>query len=175
MTEVSLEAMLRRAARGAEKMFNKFGEVEMHWLVDTLEEGQIAIMTPLAGPGGSVNVVKHEIAATMRELFRKKNATRYVLVCESWGYKAATKDTSFEEMQADIEAAGGTLENMPGRFELILLQASDGHQFIQAQREIIRPAGGRPPYLGALDIMAGAVQFEGRFANMLPTETATAH
>jgi hypothetical protein len=35
---VTLEMMFRRA--DAEKMFNKLGAIEMHWLVDTIDRGQ---------------------------------------------------------------------------------------------------------------------------------------
>jgi hypothetical protein len=172
---VTLEAMVRRASKEAEKMFNKCGGIEMYWLVDTAENGQTVIVTPWPAdmpPAGSRGAVKDARAECIRELFKEMNVTRYVLVHEAW-VVARSKDTSPEDMRDDIAEAGGSLANMPERLEFVVLQASDGHDFIHAMREIVRPAGGKP-YLGALDVER-PINHAGRYENMLPIENATLH
>jgi hypothetical protein len=178
MTDVSLEAMLRRAAQEAEKMFNRIGEIQMYWLVDTIDEGPGVLVTPVVGPKDvPTAVIKSEIAARVREEFKEKNVTRYVMVHEAWCLKTDTagkdaRDAKDATLNA-IADAGGLIANMPERLEFVTFIASDGHEHLHGMREIIRPAG-RKPYLGALDIDRPR-QIEGLFVNMLPIENETTH
>jgi hypothetical protein len=164
---VTLEAMLRRASKEAEKMFKKCGYIEMCWIVDTEADGMVGVMSMPVDSGASKDV----LAAGMRELFKKMGATRYVMVCEAWTLKQG--EISREEAISTIEDAGGTISNMPGRLEIVWLNASDGHELLFATREIIRPAKGKP-YLGTLDLTRNPPN-EGRWENMLPIENATSH
>ena len=158
---VTLEAMLRRASKETEKVFKKFGYIEMSWIVDTEEKGMVGVMTPAGSCGASKDV----LAANMRELFKKMGATRYVMVCEAWTLKQG--HTTREDAISAIEDASGTISNMPGRLEVVWLNASDGRESLFAMREIVRPAKGKP-YLGALELDRNPSQ-EGRFTNMLPS------
>jgi hypothetical protein len=155
---ITLEAMLRRASKNAEKMFNKFGGIEMHWLVDTPDESQGLVITPIRR-----ETDEDEFAAAVREQFEAKNVTRFVLVSTAWA------------IPDEYDDGHGSIEQMPGRIEVLLLMASDGRERLSAMREIVRPAGGKP-YLTSLKIdRKTEFRVQIRFANMLPVENATRH
>jgi hypothetical protein len=178
---VSLEAMLRRAAKETEKAFNKFGGIDMCWLVDSPTEGQGLIVTPANVPPGAPpeleaaakNIVKSSIAEKMRELFREKNVTRYVHIFECWTLERAKTEATMEDLCDEVKDAGGSISNMPDRLEAMVFYADDGRESIVAMRKIIRAAE-RKPYLGALEILDGEMG-GGRFTNMLPIQNATSH
>jgi len=83
MTDVTLEAMVRRIASEAERMFNKHGSLPMMWLVDAPDKG-IAMITTPPPEGEDDNAAKNALATGMREFFREHNVTRYARACEVW-------------------------------------------------------------------------------------------
>ena len=86
MTEkVPLEAMLRRASRMAENMFERDGEVTAFWLAETAGGRQQTILTPMdVPPGVSAAEAKCALAAKMREHFKEHNVVRYAHASEAW-------------------------------------------------------------------------------------------
>jgi hypothetical protein len=82
---VSLEALLRRMSRDAEKIFNKCGEVPMLWLLETADGEQKMLTTPLSiPPGMSPGDYKHHLDASLRDLFAREHVVRYGQIAESW-------------------------------------------------------------------------------------------
>jgi hypothetical protein len=153
MTKVSLEAMLRRASREAEKMFDEQGSVDMFWLAETAGGEQFNIITPMDRPPEiSENEIKNDVADKVRGLFRKHDVTRYVQVCEVW----EGKDDSCRPSED------------PERSEIIYINAADEHEHLVATRDIVRPPNGKP-YLAKLGEIERPKELgSGRFMDMLP-------
>jgi hypothetical protein len=75
---VSLEALLRRMSRDAEKIFNKCGEVPMLWLLETADGEQKMLTTPLSiPPGMSPGDYKHHLDASLHDLFAREHVVRW--------------------------------------------------------------------------------------------------
>jgi hypothetical protein len=84
---VSLEALLRRISRMAEKAFDECGELTMIWLADT-PDGQQMIATPMdIRTGMSVPEAKDKLVEHMRRHFKEHGVTRYARAFESWTVK----------------------------------------------------------------------------------------
>jgi hypothetical protein len=161
MTNVTLDAMVRRLSRVTEEIFHEEGAIDSCWLVDIPGEGQKLIASPVVVPPGvSPGVVKNHIAYAMRELFERLSVTRYAHAAECWIGSGDAGDT--EEWIAEH----GSLANYPGRREAIAINAEDGDQILFAQRTIIRPANGEP-YLTKLEIER-VDALVGRFSGLLP-------
>jgi hypothetical protein len=80
----TLEDLMREAARAADQMLNRNGEITPFWLVDTPEE-TVAVVTPIdASSAEEAREVKEGINREMREFMRERGARRYVFVSESW-------------------------------------------------------------------------------------------
>ena len=127
MTEkVPLEALLLRASRMAEQMFDKDGEVTAFWLAETAAGRQQTIITPMVlAPGTSAVAAKEKVAAKMREHFKEHNVVRYAHTAEAW-------------MAPDDGSQGPSAEH-PQRAEIVCLNADDGCQCLIATRDIVRP------------------------------------
>jgi hypothetical protein len=83
--EITLEAMVRRASRMAEEMFEKIGAVEMFWLLDSKLLGQTTLVTPMQYPEGvEEGAFKEMAAARLRTEFKEKAVTRYAVATEAW-------------------------------------------------------------------------------------------
>src|SRR5262245_41278258 len=83
--KVPLDALLRRASRMAEQMFDKTGEVDMLWLVDTPDDGISVIVSPIVGRDAAEGTKsKDNVADAMREFFREHRVTRYARAMEAW-------------------------------------------------------------------------------------------
>lgn len=161
MTEVTLDAMVRRLSRVTEEIFHEKGEIDTCWLVDIPGEGQKLIASPVVVPPGvPPRVVKNHVACAMRELFEQLGVTRYAHAAECWVGSEDAGDT--EEWIAEH----GSLANFPGRREAIVINAEDGRQILIALRTIIRPAHGKP-YLTKLEIEQ-TDDVTGRFTGLLP-------
>ena len=85
MTEITLDAMIRRLSRLAEQIFRKEGEVPALWLFDVPGKGQQLVVSP---DGISTRIeasrLQDQLADTMRELLEEHGATRYAFACECW-------------------------------------------------------------------------------------------
>jgi hypothetical protein len=152
MTNVPLEAMLRRASRMAEQMFDEDGEVTSFWLAENAAGEQETIITPMVFPGGvDADEAKRMLAAKMREHFKEHNVVRYVFASEAW---AAGKDWR------------GRPSEDPQRKEAVVLSAEDGCKCLSAMRDIVRPQNGKP-YLTKLSDIQQQKQTGGRLADLL--------
>ena len=83
-TTIPLDAMVRRASRMAEQMFDEEGEIDMFWVIDT-PAGIINVLSPIFAKSVTESREhKDAINEAMRELLREHEATRYVRVAEAW-------------------------------------------------------------------------------------------
>jgi len=84
MSTISLDAMVRRASRMADRMFDEEGAVDMFWLIDT-PAGIIRALSPVFADNPTQGCqVKDAINEEMREFLREHDATRFVRVAEAW-------------------------------------------------------------------------------------------
>jgi hypothetical protein len=148
-TAPSLEALLRRASRFAEMIFNKTGSLRMTWLIES-PKGQAMIFTPI-----HEGMDKDALSDFMRMLFAKHDVTRYAVAMESWMVLSS----------AYIE--GLRISEHEQRQEVVLLEASDGREHLHTKRDIVRPENGKP-YLAKLGEIDRKWKVAGRFTNMLP-------
>jgi hypothetical protein len=157
MGKVTLEAMLRRAARMAEQTFEKHGGVDAFWLVETAGGDQFTLVTPMTFPEDeSGTEFKESMARYLREEFKTKGVVRYACAMEAW--QSPEDDTS--EIEPRLH---------PRRDEIVWFEASDGARLLQGTRKIIRPAG-RSPYLEPIvteEHHASSEHGRGRFSDML--------
>lgn len=155
---IPLEALLRRVSRLAEKHFDKHGDLDPLWLVETEDDEQEVLIT------------KQFRVADMRRQFAEMKVCRYAVVAESW-------KSNFEHSAMDEEASarryaelGYTLANAPNREEIIAIYAVDGREVLMAMRTIIRPAHGRA-YLGKLDEVERPDFVRSDYVDLLPRES----
>jgi hypothetical protein len=150
---ISLEAMLRRASRIAEQMFDKDGEIDSFWLVETVTGEQRTIVTPMCFPPWvSADEAKRELAAKLRELFKEIDVARYAHAAEAW-------------MAREDDHQGPVVAH-PRRQEIVVIHADDGSECLVTMRDIIRPPGGKP-YLAKMAAIERTEQPEGRLMNLL--------
>jgi hypothetical protein len=143
MTDVPLEAFLRRMWRTVEKAFEHDGEIPMAWLLERADGKQIIVITPVAESSS----YKDAIANEMRKFMREQGVVRYAVATEVW------------ERSED-----------PERREGVIIIANDGQECLTSMRYIVRAQHGRP-FLGKLEATDyGAV---GRFNNLLDTTEVT--
>jgi len=138
-------------------MFARRGAFPATWFVIERSGDQAIVPAP--------NTDKDTASAIMRALLEIVGATRCVFVDEAWTVIA--KD---EEASAAIRAItrDGSLENFPGRDEIVMYSAEDAREGgMTARRKIIREPG-KKPRLGPLVIDDGWTRSEGRFVGMLP-------
>jgi hypothetical protein len=136
----TLEALLRRAMRRAERMFEEHGEVPAHWLVENAAGDQKTVVTPFEIPEGvAPSKWKAGLAEFMRQAFVDAAVVRYVFVAECL-----------------VD---------PDGIESVVFIANDSHCSLAATRKITRPAHGKP-YLGKPEF-ADENSSRGRFSNLL--------
>jgi hypothetical protein len=125
--EISLDAMVREASRVAEQMFDKMGEVEMFWLIDT-PAGMVGVISPVSdGPRG-----KDALLEKMREVMREQDATRYVRVTEGWAVKFALTSDHLADGEGTAFAT-----NVPGSpIQVNGYRARGGNLFVYGVAEI---------------------------------------
>ena len=129
MSNVTLDAMVRRMSRVTEEIFHENGEIETCWLVDIPGEGQKLIASPVVVPPGvPPGEVKEHLADFMRDLFERLSVTRYVHAAECWIGAEDAEDTQ------EWIAEHGSLRDYPGRREAIVINAEDGHEVLFALR-----------------------------------------
>jgi hypothetical protein len=169
MTDVPLEALLRRVSRLAEKYFDHHGEIDPMWLIESADGEQHVIVSPIVAPNAlASHDYKDRLTEKMRETFRDLNVVRYARATECW--TAPYGDAKMTDAQAALEYArlGYSLANHPERREIISIEAEDANELISAEREIIRPQHGKP-YLGKLGAIERPTISRGRFHGLLPS------
>jgi hypothetical protein len=158
---IPLDAMIRRASRIAEGLFDKTGGLPSFYLVENAAGQQQRIVAPIVFPEGMHPAkFKSRYARDLRKRFREQGVVRYVHVTEAW--TADQNDRAAEAWMAEH----GTWEDYPNRGEVVAISAQDRNEFLCAKRDIVRPAGGKP-YLGKLSDIERATRPEGRLVNML--------
>jgi hypothetical protein len=136
---VTLEALLRRAMRQSEHMFEERGEVPAHWLVENAAGDPRTFITPFEIPRGvAPSKWKAGLAEFMRQAFADTGVVRYVFVAECL-----------------VD---------PDGIECVVFIANDSHHSLAATREIMRPAHGKP-YLGKPEFADDSSG--GTFSNLL--------
>jgi hypothetical protein len=153
---ISLDAMLRRMSKIAEKMFCRHGEIPSIWLLEMADGTQETHVTPHP-PARSVEEAKDILAEIMRNVMRERGVLRYARAMEVW--MAEYRD--FDAARAQKPSCD------PQRREAILLEAVDGTEHLISRREIIRPKHGTV-YLGVLGEIERPRNIEGRWLDMLP-------
>src|SRR6516164_2299481 len=84
-TTLPLDALLRRMARMAEKIFNETGEVPLMWLVENAAGEQMILVTPVTGaPHMTLQQFKEKLDAHLREQFKAIGVVRYAHAAEVW-------------------------------------------------------------------------------------------
>lgn len=147
MTRIPLDALIRRVSRIAEQRFNREGEIDPIWLVETVSGEQQIIVSPVMALSAlATSDYKDKLAAKMRETFADLDVVRYARAAECWTVDAEMIEEQFAQHYA---ALGYTLANHPSRREVVLFEAEDGTEVLTAFRDIVRPAHGKP-YLGKL-------------------------
>jgi hypothetical protein len=82
---IPLSALIRRASKIAEQMFDKQGEIEMFWVVENAAGEQQKVRTPMIFPPDvPAPDYKDDVADALRDLFRERDIVRYVHVSEAW-------------------------------------------------------------------------------------------
>jgi hypothetical protein len=168
-----LDALIRRVSRMAEQMFDRHGDIDPIWLVETASGEQHTIVSPIIAPSPlAAAAEKDRIAAEMRNYFAENDVVRYACAKEAWTLADPERKQMPTTEQAALEyaAMGYTLANHPERREVVTIDAEDGTKFLTALRDIIRPAHGKP-YLGKL----GPIErFDGivtsRWTGLLPSK-----
>jgi hypothetical protein len=169
VTAPTLEALLRRCSKMAERVFNDAGEIDPMWLIETAGGEQRLIVTPIVVPDGlAAHKYKDQLSAKMRETFREMDVVRYAVAMECWA-SPGLKEVTQEEAQQRYAALGYTLANAPDRQELMLVEAEDEKEFLTAMREVVRPSRGKP-YLGKLGAIERPESPVGRFLGLLPSQ-----
>jgi hypothetical protein len=165
---IPLDALIRRVSRMAEQMFDKQGEIDPIWLVESANGEQRVIVSPITAPSGLAGAAyKDALSEKMREIFAEHDVARYARAMECW--IAPLGGNTDEQVAQRYAALGYSLENHPQRREIVLLEADDASEFLQAKRAIIRPPHGRP-YLDKLGEIVRPPKVSGRFIALLPSE-----
>ena len=167
MTRIPLDALIRRVSRIAEQRFNREGEIDPIWLVETVSGEQQIIVSPVMAPSAlATSDYKDKLAAKMRETFADLDVVRYARAAECWTVDAEMIEEQFAQHYA---ALGYTLANHPSRREVVLFEAEDGTEVLTAFRDIVRPAHGKP-YLGKLGAIERPRGLYGRWLGLLPSK-----
>jgi hypothetical protein len=169
---IPLDALIRRVSRMAEQMFDRQGDVDPIWLVETASGEQHTIVTPIIAPSPLAAVTeKDRTAAKMREYFAEHDIVRYAFAMEAWILAGPERKQVPTEEQAALEyAAMGSLAHHPDRREAVIIEAEDGTEGLTALRNIVRPAHGKAylDKLGPIERFDGIAM--GRWAGLLPSK-----
>jgi hypothetical protein len=155
------EQLVRFAARQAEKLFRRLGEVHAMYHYVRADGTQSLLLPPPWESGRD----KDTAVAFARTVFAQENVVAYVFITEIWELSRA--DMSRDEARKRIdEEYGGTLENAPDRTEHVMMMGEDETGMVYGKMQIHRPEG-RKPYLDALKIDRPP-DMEGRMVGLLP-------
>jgi hypothetical protein len=156
-TKASLDALLRRASRMAERMFDKDGEVTCFWIAETAAGDQQTIITPMSFPPEVPTAeAKQVLAQKMRDHFKEHDIVRYANAVEAW--------TVPEEDR--VGPYPGSLADHPRRREIVAINADDGRHCLLTTRDIIRPQTGKP-YLAKMSKIKRIEQPKGVLMDLL--------
>jgi hypothetical protein len=162
-----LAALLRRMSRMAEQDFARHGELDPIWLVETAAGEQHTFISPIVAPNALAAAnYKDLLAEKAREMFRDLDVVRYARAMECWAAPYTESDMTDEQVGLHYAALSYTLANHPARREMVLIQAEDETELLQAHREIVRPAPGRA-YLGKLSDIERPTKMHGRLVGLL--------
>jgi len=101
-TTIPLDAMVRRASRMAEQMFDEEGEIDMFWVIDT-PAGIINVLSPIFAKSVTESREhKDAINEAMRELLREHEATRYVRVAEAWTTEKVSSTSELPDDESTV-------------------------------------------------------------------------
>jgi len=129
----------------AEQMFDKQGDVDPIWLVESASGEQQIIVSPITAPSPLAAADrKDQVAARMREHFAENDIVRYASAMEAWTLHEPErrKITALE-----YAAMGYTLANHPDGREISLGPMAKFTAEQRARRSIARAAtrAARPP------------------------------
>jgi hypothetical protein len=117
MTDVPLDALLRRASRLAGRLFDKDGGFDPFYVCDIPGSELMTVTTPLiSAPGLAAIEYKDRLTAKLREEFAEKGVARYVFVSEGWITEYPKGMTPLEASQ-HYAALDFTLKSAPERRE----------------------------------------------------------
>jgi hypothetical protein len=151
---MDLRKLVDRLSRAAEQKFAKHGMIPPTWFAMTADGRNFSINKMLAD--------KDLQAQFLRTIFENEDVVAYVFIDEAWVVHA---DVQTADAVTTLAAMVG-LEHHPDRREVVVIHAEDDVNNLSFEREIIRPARGRP-YLGPLTSY-GVNKSEGRFVGLLP-------
>lgn len=154
---INAEQLVRIAARQAERLFKKQRQIHpLYHYVKADGSQQVFVPPPWCK-------TKDAMVALAKSVFETDEAVAYVFLNEIWQWHT---ETSRKEAEAALDRVGGTLANMPGRTEHVMMMGEDGQGMVFGTMQIHRPAG-RQPYLGELKIDRPPAM-EGRMVGLLP-------
>lgn len=159
MTAVTAEHLIRIAARKIEPLFNKRGEISPMYHYVNGEGAHVVFVPP------PWCTTKNQAVAFAKTIFAAEHAVAYVFISEAW---VLMRPQAGESIDAVLDRHGGSLENVPGRVEQVMLMAEDADGMTYGIMPIHRPEG-RRPYLGKLKINRPD-GMEGRMVGLLPQQ-----
>jgi len=166
---IPLDALIRRVSRMAEQIFDKQGDIDPIWLVETVSGEQHMIVSPIVAPSPlASHDLKDRIAEKMREYFAEHDIIRYARATEAWTLNHS-KEMTPEQHALQYAAMGYTYVHHPDRREVVAFYAEDDTEVLIALRDIIRPAHGKP-YLGELGLIERFDSIESRWTGLLPSK-----
>jgi hypothetical protein len=148
--------MIEIASRNASLIFMKDGELLPIWECHA-RDGEVFV---IGTPWGDTDE-KDKVSEAMRAIFKKRDVTSYVYICEAW-FRFFSQD----EGGLDRAWKQGLSED-PQRCEALVFTAEDETGQLMAHRVIERDANGKPS-LKPLEFQDTVSQSEGRFVGMLP-------
>lgn len=152
-----LHSMIEDASRGVEQLFDVDGEIGGMWLFVTSNGREVVMPAP--------NINDKDFAmALVRMMFEAENVVRCLHITEAWTVEAHG-EAEIKAMEAWL-ARGASAQDHPRRREVVTFIAEDNTGQLTAQREIVRPANGKPR-LGPLRL-AEFTESYGRAVGMLP-------
>lgn len=164
MTDIPLDAFVRRLSTVAERLFFKNNCVLAPFFVGHKPDGEVVTLAIRA------DLTKDEEAARMRAIAAQLDLVRCAYVDEAWTAQIAAASPE-QERRAKAEIAIMNrigVKHHPDRREVIIIAAEDYITgSLMGFRYILRPEHGKPS-LSPLKIEQGWDQAEGRFVGLLP-------
>jgi hypothetical protein len=139
MGKVTLEAMVRRASRMAEKAFEEEGEVTAFWLVENAAGEQTMLVTPMVFSGDMETECKEMVDRRLREDFKPMGVVRYVCVLEVWHAPDRQPPPLSRELPDDVDTVFVT--NLPGAPFQVLGRRNPATGVLHAGRTTTLPPG----------------------------------
>src|SRR5262249_52792524 len=135
-TRIPLDALIRRVSRTAEQMFDKQGDIDPIWLVETARGEQHTLIVPIIADSPLASAdKKDQIAAKMHEYFAEHDIVRYARATECWTLGEPALGSTEDQHALRYAAMGYTFANHPDRREVVQIQAEDGTEVLWAFRD----------------------------------------